>query len=988
MTNPEFRKTILIGLGGAGQQIVLRTKRFFLDTYGIVPPSVKILCLDTDDEALKMRSQTKDETYAIKPGEFMHLQVDDPPGFIRASPNVQEWYVGQVPVSSISHGAGAVRQNGRLAFFFGINEIRKRIDGLLAELNDAHLPFDMAQAGEQPGASTGFILSQRPTEIYVCGSLAGGTGSGTFIDCGLLLRHLEHNVLIHGFFLMPWVYRNKSFAYRVRQNAYAALSELDNLQSVMFDDANFYPYEIDYGALKVKAEKAPYDLFHVIDGRNDFGQNIDSVHDLCDVVSNAIFLSMGSMSIPITSVNDNLLAFLNAQDDKVWKKRYARYSSLGVSSIHYPAQELHRWLASDRALDICREARRRVESGADLTGEGAVAADTSQQALRAADSLIANLNLHRNNVQAKLCPRRAPISFGVESYEIADKDFETNQKDRPASEMKGLDKALAKASSEGVSAVFADAALRSLDGELRKLAADTHLDSTYRRELGSRLYDHVTSLRDETARELVQATEQEANLEADAAGLFNLAAASRSIPLIGGHRKSAANAWAERVGGWLTCHQRVKNLEAEKAFYERLLNLIKGAKSTTVPATSEILKALLKVETSLQQRTTQEAKGLEVLRNRPNHVLLGNGNTIVVPHATEGGPASGLGVSGTDAKSLGPTFEEFVKDKEIHSAERFIDLYRESPAKLEGLFLDFCASRLDYIPTVTADRALETLARESGNPEEYLRTQFDHLIRLASPLWSFERGRLNAQQEALLDKVINIGLRDREIALPVYGPIAEDAKRRFHIRSDLGFSTIGDPHHIWMLCFGAALPAYYLSGMVEAKRLYEEQISPTYHIDQRLEMNVPDLLPEDEMANKALRLLGMAIVPGIDVIRDEKQPKGHKFTFDNQAVRDLNFDEPLVWWLFRDMYAEVAANAHRLLDILHWQLIQKVGSMETAELRTCIEAYVSRLKHKLATRDFSRLVSARLTYREITALEQFLDKKRYAMDVEKYIAGA
>ena len=38
--NPEFRKIILIGLGGAGQQIVLRTKRFFLDTYGVLPPSL------------------------------------------------------------------------------------------------------------------------------------------------------------------------------------------------------------------------------------------------------------------------------------------------------------------------------------------------------------------------------------------------------------------------------------------------------------------------------------------------------------------------------------------------------------------------------------------------------------------------------------------------------------------------------------------------------------------------------------------------------------------------------------------------------------------------------------------------------------------------------------------------------------------------------------------------------------------------------------
>lgn len=38
-------------------------------------------------------------------------------------------------------------------------------------------------------------------------------------------------------------------------------------------------------------------------------------------------------------------------------------------------------------------------------------------------------------------------------------------------------------------------------------------------------------------------------------------------------------------------------------------------------------------------------------------------------------------------------------------------------------------------------------------------------------------------------------------------------------------------------------------------------------------MNAPDLFPAGEVDNKALRLLGMAIVPGIDIIKDEKQLK-------------------------------------------------------------------------------------------------------------------
>jgi hypothetical protein len=988
-TKPEFRKTLLIGLGGAGQQIVLRTKRFFLDTYGVVPPSVKILCLDTDDEALKMRSQTHDATYAIEPSEFMHLKVDDPPGFIRASKTVQDWYVGEGPVSAISHGAGAVRQNGRLAFFHGINEIRQRIDILFAELNDVRLPHKMASAAEALGSTTDFALSHDATEIYVCGSVAGGTGSGTFIDCGLLLRAKEHNANIHGFFLLPWVYRNKSFAYRTRQNAYAALAELDNLQSVMFDDDTFYQYEIDYGDLHVKVNKAPYDLFHVIDGRNDFGQNIDNVHDLCDVVANAVFLSMGSMSIPIKSVNDNLASFLGSQNPKVWNNRYARYSSLGISSLHYPAQELHRWIGAVRALEICREARRRLESGADASAGARVGADIGQQASQDVDQFNTQLNLHRNNVQAKLCPRRSPVPFQLEAYEIADADFASLLKNRLAGETTVLAKALAKAAAEGQGPVFLEQTLRSLRQAISRIDAAPELDRTYRRDWGQRLFEHVSGLRDEAAKDLNEATEKLHDLERDADGLFEIVEKSSYIPWIGGHRKSAANAWAERAGDLLTARQTVHNLEQEKACYERLLILVDAAKATSVPAASEILKALLAVEARLQQRVSQEGKGLEVLRTRPNHVLLGNGNTFIVPYAGKGDTAGGQRILSSGAKDLGPTYEEFVKDEAIHSAERYVDLYRESPDQLEKLFLGYCMKRLDYIPTVTANQALETLALESGDPDGFLHEQFDHLIRLAAPLWRYERGRLNAGQEALLDKVINIGLQDCAKDLPTYGQIADDAKFRFHIRSNLSFSTTGDPHRVWMLCYGAALPAYYLDGMTEAKRLYEEQISPTYHIDRRFEMNVPDLMPEGENANLALRLLGMAIVQGIGVIGDEKLNKGegHEFTFDNDAVRALNFGEPLVWRLFRDLYADMTSNVDGLLDILRQHLVQRVQGLDPATLRSCIEQHIAKLEEKLAHRDFSRLVSARLTYREINALKDFLNNRRFGMDMERYRAG-
>lgn len=194
--------------------------------------------------------------------------------------------------------------------------------------------------------------------------------------------------------------------------------------------------------------------------------------------------------------------------------------------------------------------------------------------------------------------------------------------------------------------------------------------------------------------------------------------------------------------------------------------------------------------------------------------------------------------------------------------------------------------------------------------------------------------------------------------------------------------------------YAAALPAYFLKGLHEAREAYHEQISPSYHVDAYFEMNVPDLFPVDELDNQVLRGLGMAIVAGIDVIRDEKLPKGHKFTWDYPEVRTRNFDDPKIWLLFRDMYAELknGYNPHRtdnLFDLLLQQLRDKVAALDPRELTGLIERHIAQVGDKLERRDFSRLISARLTYRETRALGDFLKNYPggYGRNLDRYLRG-
>jgi len=77
-----------------------------------------------------------------------------------------------------------------------------------------------------------------------------------------------------------------------------------------------------------------------------------------------------------------------------------------------------------------------------------------------------------------------------------------------------------------------------------------------------------------------------------------------------------------------------------------------------------------------------------------------------------------------------------------------------------------------------------------------------------------------------------------------------------------------------------------------------------------------------------------------------------------------------------------------LLDLLIQLLREKLRPMlknpkQKANLRAGIQTYIDKVKSKLNKREFSRLISAKLTYREVKALEKFLEK----MDLESYIAG-
>ena len=129
-------------------------------------------------------------------------------------------------LSDLKKGAGQIRLFGRVAFFFNAERIQKVIEDAINEI----MAVDQANSFFDP--------VNNDLDIYIVGSLAGGTGSGMFMDTAMMCRHIITSGVtaieakIRGYFVLPEVFMNarigtaKDFE-RIYPNAAGALKELD-----------------------------------------------------------------------------------------------------------------------------------------------------------------------------------------------------------------------------------------------------------------------------------------------------------------------------------------------------------------------------------------------------------------------------------------------------------------------------------------------------------------------------------------------------------------------------------------------------------------------------------------------------------------------------------------------------------------------------------------------------------------------------------------
>ncbi|MFN4279685.1 tubulin-like doman-containing protein [Thermosynechococcus sp.] len=356
---------ICVGLGGTGRDVLVRIRQNIIEEFGSLAelPIISFVQIDTDRSG--PIPPYRGQSIEFTPAEEVHIRValnevnEFKQNYDRRQKNayvqtpddhILEWFPDQLirNLSTIEQGAGAVRAVGRFALF-------KNYLHVVHALNQAH--------GRVVGANTAALIARgievRPgLRVFVAGSLCGGTGSGTFLDIGYILRRLfaasVPNFETYGYFVVsPDLYGGNDV---VKANCYAALKELDyyTRKGTIFNAQ--YPNE-----RRLEESRPPYDYTYLISNATPGGTFIIPPTDanakgkITNTIAQKIclFLSSSATAAAAVSARDNLRAIDSTEEyDKHPRPNRQRYMTMGLASIYFPQDKINLLAANQIKIQV------------------------------------------------------------------------------------------------------------------------------------------------------------------------------------------------------------------------------------------------------------------------------------------------------------------------------------------------------------------------------------------------------------------------------------------------------------------------------------------------------------------------------------------------------------------------------------------------------------------------------------------------------------
>lgn len=348
---PNFPTTLILGLGGVGSEITAEIYQRFLATNpsDIERRNIVCLCLDTDRNDVEKRKKILPKNWVIKTSTDRSSTVGDYVNKIKDDTTVLDWFdtsSKHVMEMSLGDGAGQIRMCSRLAYMAAMGEEKLRaidyaISSLLTLEPERHEGNDI--------------------KVHIICSLAGGTGAGTFLQTAYYVKDVMRNSYnvdnpqLTGYFVLADVLCNdrsigfnKDQKENTRSNTYACIKELDAM--IHSDKVQVLrPMEFEYKMGqedKYLPHGAPYNLCYLVDFTTRQGQNLNNCGQYYGQVRDFVYLNV------FTDVGASQRSqMINSIRQTVERDGAGAYSTIGVSKLVYPVDDLFAYFANQKVVE-------------------------------------------------------------------------------------------------------------------------------------------------------------------------------------------------------------------------------------------------------------------------------------------------------------------------------------------------------------------------------------------------------------------------------------------------------------------------------------------------------------------------------------------------------------------------------------------------------------------------------------------------------------
>ncbi len=329
-------QTLLLGLGGTGSRVVnFVAADLKKNKININDGHICCTVLDTNENDRKKIRETGVGVPVVATSKDRIIE-----DYLKMYSNkgVRSWMPESPSLlkESMKDGAGQMRTKSRLAFMDTIED--RTIHQLETEIDKL---FDNRDGTK--------------IRVMVVSSLAGGTGSGMFIQVALWLRKYfarrRCSVTIRGIFLLPDVFINTIEDIRTDDteimslyaNAYGAIRELNAITKIKTKGMHpLLPVKIDdlFDSENGQPDGQPvYDYAFFVDDISEGGSVLTQMTHYEKVVANLVYMQLyAPMHDDLYSEEDNLFKRFQKSSEPV-------FGSCGTAKAVYPAGDVVRYCA-------------------------------------------------------------------------------------------------------------------------------------------------------------------------------------------------------------------------------------------------------------------------------------------------------------------------------------------------------------------------------------------------------------------------------------------------------------------------------------------------------------------------------------------------------------------------------------------------------------------------------------------------------------------